>query len=567
MAYLIGQEGPYAEAVFALEEGGDWTLGRDPEVCTFALSDPTVSRKHARIYLDDGVFYVENLSTINPLLVNGTEIKGSLQLQEDDIIQMGNNVLRFTEHLPESKLSAEKPKEELSDMLPRLVARQADSARWMVKVISGPNAGAEFGVNPKETFILGKDPDSADIVFQDLSVSRQHARISANEDGDITIEDLGSKNGVFVNGAKLEGAESLQSQDLVVLGTTSFLVIDREQTRETIYSPAASFLQPEKKEEEKVQAIEEESPKNWKDLFIPTRHLVVAAIFSTIVLVGIVSIASLFRSQSITISPHDEMQDIYKITKEFPTIEFSYNSNDGALFIVGHVLTEVNHSELLYLLKTLPFIKSVDDNIVVDELVWANLNALIARNPKWRSILITAPKPGEFVMRGYLTTMEDVAELSEYVNRHFTYISKLTNEVVVENTLQMEIQNFLIEEGFLNVTFQFNNGELLFAGRANSGEESQFKGVLNKIGKIQGVRLMKNFVIFTGTSSMKIDISQNYTVMGTSKYGATSQYVLINGKILSDGDALDGMVITSIESNRINLEKDGIKYKIDFNNQ
>lgn len=567
MAYLIGQEGPYAEAVFALEEGGDWTLGRDPEVCTYALSDPTVSRKHARIYLDDGVFYVENLSTINPLLVNGTEIKGSLQLQEDDIIQMGNNVLRFTEHLPESKSNTEKPKEELSDMLPRLVARQADSARWMVKVISGPNAGAEFGVNPKETFILGKDPDSADIVFQDLSVSRQHARISANEDGDITIEDLGSKNGVFINGAKLEGAESLQSQDLVVLGTTSFLVIDREQTRETIYSPAASFLQPEKKEEEKVQAIEEESPKNWKDLFIPTRHLVVAAIFSTIVLVGVVSIASLFRSQSITISPHDEMQDIYKITKEFPTIEFSYNSNDGALFIVGHVLTEVNHSELLYLLKTLPFIKSVDDNIVVDELVWANLNALIARNPKWRSILITAPKPGEFVMRGYLTTMEDVAELSEYVNRHFTYISKLTNEVVVENTLQMEIQNFLIEEGFLNVTFQFNNGELLFAGRANSGEESQFKGVLNKIGKIQGVRLMKNFVIFTGTSSMKIDISQNYTVMGTSKYGATSQYVLINGRILSDGDALDGMVITSIESNRINLEKDGIKYKIDFNNQ
>lgn len=573
IAYLIGQEGPYSEAVFALEEGEEWTFGRDPDVSTYALSDPTVSRKHARIFIDDGIYYIENLSTINPLLINGNELKETLQLQEDDIIQIGNNVLRFTEHLPQKVkkelASGEKEVGELADILPQLALKQTDTARWMVKVISGPNAGAEFGVNPKDTLILGKDPESVDIVFQDLSVSRQHARISADTAGVLTIEDLGSKNGVFVNGARVEKIQSLDSQDLVSLGTTSFLVIDREQTRETIYSPAAlnsSIGRVDKEEKEQTPAVEEE-PKNWKNVFIPTRHLVVASIFSLILLVGLVSIVSLFRAQSVIIMDHDESKDIHAITKNFPTIEFSFNPIDGTLFLVGHVLTEIDHSELIYLLKTLPFIKTIDDNTVVDEFVWSNLNALIAKNPKWRSILVTAPRPGEFVMRGYLQTTEEAAELTEYVNRNFSYLSRLTNEVIAENNLQTQIQYILMEEGFMNVTFQFNNGELVLAGRAFSQEESKLKDLLARLEKIQGVRVIKNFIIFTGESTMRIDLSQNYNVTGTSKYGDTSQYVLINGRILSDGDTLDGMVITDIESNKILLDKEGIKYKIDFNNQ
>jgi type III secretion system YscD/HrpQ family protein len=280
-----------------------------------------------------------------------------------------------------------------------------------------------------------------------------------------------------------------------------------------------------------------------------------------------VSMVSLFRAEPVMISTRDEAKEIQAIVKKFPTIEFSFNEPEGTLFLVGHILTEVDKSELLYLLKTLPFIQSIDDNTIVDELVWSNLNALIAQNPKWRSILVTAPKPGDFVMRGYLTTMADVAELTEYVNRNFPYLSKLNNEVVVENNLQIEVQTVLASEGFMNITFQFNNGELILAGRANTGEESSFKRSLQLLETIQGVRLIKNFVIFTGESSARIDLSQNYTVMGTSRYGDVSQYVLINGKILSDGDLLDGMKITSIDSSRINLEKEGMKYKIDFNNQ
>ncbi|MBM3201264.1 MAG: EscD/YscD/HrpQ family type III secretion system inner membrane ring protein [Chlamydiae bacterium] len=571
IAYLIVQKGPYKESIFSLEEGQEWTFGRDPEANTFALSDPTVSRKHARIFLDDGSYYLENLSTINPLLVNGEEVTAPTQLQEEDIIEIGNNTLKFTLHLPKKDAT---PKEEgfkeLNDVLPQLTLTSSDDSRWLVKVIAGPNSGAEFGIKPNESFVLGKDPDAADIVFQDLSVSRYHAKIFSDENGLIFIEDLGSKNGVFVNGAKVEGSLALESQDLVSLGTTSFLVIDREQTRETIYSPAAAFtglVKPEKEELKKQKEEEAAAPRNWKELFIPKRHLVFASIFSITALLGIASMVSLFRVQPVTISSRDEAKEIQAIVKKFPTIEFSFNESEGTLFLVGHLLTEIDKSELFYLLGTLPFIQSIEDNTVIDEFIWTNLNALISKNPKWRSILVTAPKPGNFVMRGYLETMEDVAELAEYVNRNFSYLSKLSNEVVVENNLQIEVQNILISEGFTNVTFQFSSGELIVSGRANAGEESAFNKAVSILEAVPGVRVVRNFVIFTGESSSKIDLSKNYTVMGTSKYGDVSQFVLINGRILSDGDILDGMRITSIDSYRINLEKDGIKYKIDFNNQ
>lgn len=51
-----------------------------------------------------------------------------------------------------------------------------------------------------------------------LSVSRVHARIRCRA-VDAFIEDLGSKNGTWVNGRKVEGSVHLEDGDEVRLGT------------------------------------------------------------------------------------------------------------------------------------------------------------------------------------------------------------------------------------------------------------------------------------------------------------------------------------------------------------
>ena len=60
-----------------------------------------------------------------------------------------------------------------------------------------------------------------DIVLGDSNVSRKHARIAVSPAGDWTIEDLGSTNGVQVNGARATGPAVLRPGDRLDLGTVS----------------------------------------------------------------------------------------------------------------------------------------------------------------------------------------------------------------------------------------------------------------------------------------------------------------------------------------------------------
>ena len=56
--------------------------------------DTTVSRKHARIWLADGLCWVEDLGSRYGTTVNGTQISGRQQLHEGDLIGIGETILR-----------------------------------------------------------------------------------------------------------------------------------------------------------------------------------------------------------------------------------------------------------------------------------------------------------------------------------------------------------------------------------------------------------------------------------------------------------------------------------------
>jgi DNA-binding winged helix-turn-helix (wHTH) protein len=64
--------------------------------------------------------------------------------------------------------------------------------------------------------VIGRDPECA-IWIDAAGVSRRHARIHVSPDA-ATIEDLGSKNGTFVNDAPVRGPQALSDGDRVRLG-------------------------------------------------------------------------------------------------------------------------------------------------------------------------------------------------------------------------------------------------------------------------------------------------------------------------------------------------------------
>lgn len=58
-----------------------------------------------------------------------------------------------------------------------------------------------------------------DVVVADQSMSRQHARVAA-ADGTWIVEDLGARNGTFLNGGRIEGSQPLAPGDVIKMGAT-----------------------------------------------------------------------------------------------------------------------------------------------------------------------------------------------------------------------------------------------------------------------------------------------------------------------------------------------------------
>lgn len=61
------------------------------------------------------------------------------------------------------------------------------------------------------------------IVLDDALVSRRHAQFVVNKDG-LSVEDLGSVNGVYVNSRRADGNEPLKDGDRVQIGKSEFVV-------------------------------------------------------------------------------------------------------------------------------------------------------------------------------------------------------------------------------------------------------------------------------------------------------------------------------------------------------
>jgi hypothetical protein len=93
--------------------------------------------------------------------------------------------------------------------------------RLALRFISGKYQGGEFPLEDKREIIVGRSSDLDMVLVEDM-VSRKHARIACGEQ--ITIEDLGSTNGTFVNGERVKRT-TLKEGDRVLIGTNILKVV------------------------------------------------------------------------------------------------------------------------------------------------------------------------------------------------------------------------------------------------------------------------------------------------------------------------------------------------------
>jgi len=88
---------------------------------------------------------------------------------------------------------------------------------YALKFISGKYQGGEFPLKPNKQVVIGRSSELDMVLVEDM-VSRKHAKIAV-QGGKISIEDLGSTNGTFVNGEKVRTAR-LKEGDRILIGTS-----------------------------------------------------------------------------------------------------------------------------------------------------------------------------------------------------------------------------------------------------------------------------------------------------------------------------------------------------------
>ena len=95
-------------------------------------------------------------------------------------------------------------------------------------VASGHQAGTRYAIT-SEWIAVGRHPDS-DVFLDDITVSRRHVELSTNNTGHV-IRDVGSLNGTYLNGERLEDSEvSLTNGDELQIGKFKLLYLVSSST-------------------------------------------------------------------------------------------------------------------------------------------------------------------------------------------------------------------------------------------------------------------------------------------------------------------------------------------------
>ena len=92
----------------------------------------------------------------------------------------------------------------------------------LIKGLSGPAKGRMIYLKPGDIVIVGRTEDDADVGIGDKALSKTHLQLATDHDR-ITVEDLNSTNGTFVNDLRVK-FQVLNCGDIILAGNSRFEV-------------------------------------------------------------------------------------------------------------------------------------------------------------------------------------------------------------------------------------------------------------------------------------------------------------------------------------------------------
>jgi len=189
---------------------GQMTLGRSVET-DIRLDDTIASRRHAVIDVLGEQVTLTDLNSSNGTYVNELKIGASMTLHNGDRVRIGNTTLVFKAAVVSSAETNKVTSPAEHPVQDGTVVWQSGTAP--MTLVRGD--GSEFGLN--RSVGIGRSKENDIDLLEDTSASHFHCKIDVIA-GQAVISDLGSSNGTWINGKRINKPVTLKHNDKILVG-------------------------------------------------------------------------------------------------------------------------------------------------------------------------------------------------------------------------------------------------------------------------------------------------------------------------------------------------------------
>ncbi|MDO6567366.1 ATP-binding cassette domain-containing protein [Alteromonas sp. 1_MG-2023] len=227
------------ESEFILSQNGKFDIGRS-DTCYASINAELLSRRHLTLrYTDGQVFVTDNNSSNGSAIGDMTLVGGqtyAVQLPSTILlangsihVQLSSVAEQLDSNSPPNTLKPSTSSHSSPSSTSLLTEEGSDLASNSNAVMQGPithngsdNDELHQLLLTHGQVLIGRSYD-CNYVIDSLQASRKHALLTLS-DNRITLKDLDTTNGTFVNGERIAGSVHITATDEITIGTTTFAI-------------------------------------------------------------------------------------------------------------------------------------------------------------------------------------------------------------------------------------------------------------------------------------------------------------------------------------------------------